>query len=349
MTKPEISLCVMAYNRPKDLVNSIKSYLLQDCNNSEMVIIDDCSPTDPYPYINKLLKKDKRISYHRNKVNLGLTDNFFQALDLCKGKYIVFIGDDDLLIDNTALSEYLYTFKKNNVGLVISKQILFKRFKVDQVMDLNSEKKYEYFQKGLDSLDETWFPTTSIAGYSLKNSSEVKKLRSKSISLYPQFELAGKICINFNTAIINKYLVGVQCHDNQLNPIKYSLNGKNTDILDDLNKVYKRINNIYKIDKKYFFTNKLFFEKVTNFLPLFIPFSSIKNGKIYTLLFCLKVISINTKVLINSVFWISLCLLLIPNKYLIQVLQFIKKKKLDKIYHLDSIKKINIILSKYAF
>jgi glycosyltransferase involved in cell wall biosynthesis len=36
MSKPKISLCVMAYNRPKDLEKTIESYLRQDFKDSEI-------------------------------------------------------------------------------------------------------------------------------------------------------------------------------------------------------------------------------------------------------------------------------------------------------------------------
>ncbi|MCR4938116.1 MAG: glycosyltransferase family 2 protein [Lachnospiraceae bacterium] len=99
-------------NEPIDLKYSIlipayKSVFLSDCLDScldqkrddyEILILDDASPE----HLDDIVRvyDDHRIRYIRNSENIGaihLVDNWNTGLRLCRGRYIICMGDDDML------------------------------------------------------------------------------------------------------------------------------------------------------------------------------------------------------------------------------------------------------------
>lgn len=95
MTNDLVSIIIPTYNRSWGLALAIKSVLAQIHQNYELFIVDDCS-SDDTPEVAKSFK-DKRISYHRQPVNVGMVKNWGEVLRLANGNYIVFLSDDDQL------------------------------------------------------------------------------------------------------------------------------------------------------------------------------------------------------------------------------------------------------------
>lgn len=347
--KPIITLCVLAYNRPRDLENTIKSFLWQDYKNSEMVIIDDMSPINLEPIVSRWRKKDRRIKYFRNNKNLGYCKNFNRALNLCRGKYIIFLGDDDIFLTKSSLKLYIKAFSFKDVALVRSNQILFKNFQIDQATKISDKKEISVFRKGKDALENVWIDTTSVAGFGLSNNKKIREMISTKETLYPQLELAGKISLVHNAAVINKYLIGVQSHEKQLNPIRYKLENKTTDIIDDMISVYFRINQFAdrNLERNYSFSK--YCETVTSSLLLFLPYSSIKNGRLYTSVFILKMLKLNIKLIYNVLFLSALLIYLQPKIAVIKYLSIFKKYNLKNRFSKKEINLINAVLDKYKY
>jgi abequosyltransferase len=114
MTNPLISICIPSYNRTDELKRLLNSI---DCDPSiiEVVICEDFSPSrseiksivDLYSISSKYL-----INYYENDVNLGFDGNLRRLAEHAKGKYILFMGDDDLFLPN-ALDKFIYFLKKH--------------------------------------------------------------------------------------------------------------------------------------------------------------------------------------------------------------------------------------------
>lgn len=88
----------------KDAIASVNE---QTYDNWELVILDDASPEDIKAVVNGFA--DKRIRYYRNEINTGalnVVDNWNKCLELCQGKYVICMGDDDMLLP-CALEEYV--------------------------------------------------------------------------------------------------------------------------------------------------------------------------------------------------------------------------------------------------
>ena len=96
-----ISVCITSYNRPVTLVQTIESVRHQTYKNLEIIIIDDLS-TDPK--VENVLSSyqdiDPRVKYIIPDKKLGLVDNFNVVKRMCKGKYLLYLNDDDWLDEN---------------------------------------------------------------------------------------------------------------------------------------------------------------------------------------------------------------------------------------------------------
>lgn len=93
--KARVSIITATYNRPKLLKRAIKSVLAQSVQDWELIIVDDCSPTDEA----KLLVdgfNDPRIRYIRLEENSG-HDGKPKNIGLKEavGEYVCFLDDDD--------------------------------------------------------------------------------------------------------------------------------------------------------------------------------------------------------------------------------------------------------------
>ena len=73
-TNPLVSVGMPAYNRSEFLVNAIECIVNQTYKNLEIIISDNASTTNEIENIVKrYMKHDKRISYTKQKKNLGAT------------------------------------------------------------------------------------------------------------------------------------------------------------------------------------------------------------------------------------------------------------------------------------
>lgn len=89
-----VSVIIPAYNHEKYISDCINSVINQTYKNLEIFIGDDCSTDNTPKEIKKI--KDKRIKYFFSKKNRGVVETINDLLKKCHGKYIAFIGSDDV-------------------------------------------------------------------------------------------------------------------------------------------------------------------------------------------------------------------------------------------------------------
>lgn len=346
---PSISVCVPTYNRYRDLEKLIISFMLQEYKNSELLILDDLGSDKIKPLVNKYQKKDSRIKYHKNKKNLGFSNNLMQCFNITKCDYIVFMGDDDLFIDTTALNQFIYAFSLKNVGVVKARQILFKNSQINQAYPIAAEDKdIVVYKNGEDTFENLWFESLSISGLAFINDAFVKKSTSLNATLYPQVELMGKVCLKYNSAAINHYLVAVKSHTGQLNCMVYHLEGVKTNMLDDWLNIYKRIKKQDKNNTLNNFTTHRFLQKFTVFMTVFFPYTTLTQGRVETLLISANILRKFTPILLSPIFFISFfASILLPSWVLSSLAEKIKKSQLYGMMNNQEIKRFNKILSLY--
>lgn len=119
---PLVTFVVPSYNYAHLLGQCVNSILVQDYENFEVLIMDNCSP-DNTPEVARSFR-DPRIRYFRNDSNLGAEQNFNEGLKRACGKYVWILSADDLLRSSSALGQCVQVMEQNtDVGFVFCRAI----------------------------------------------------------------------------------------------------------------------------------------------------------------------------------------------------------------------------------
>lgn len=103
-----LTIAIPTYNRCYTLKRALEAIAEQDTDMVEILICDDASRDDTEKIVADIQKKHRLpIRYIKNNVNLGYDKNFLQCFKEAKGKYVLLMGDDDILIDLNHVLEYL--------------------------------------------------------------------------------------------------------------------------------------------------------------------------------------------------------------------------------------------------
>jgi glycosyltransferase involved in cell wall biosynthesis len=104
-----ISIIIATYNRAHLIPDTLDSIINQTFQNFECLIIDDGSTDNTQSIIEHLLNQDNRFKFLKRpkeyKKGLPGCRNF--GLDLCKGDYVIFFDDDDIMHPKNL--EYCYS------------------------------------------------------------------------------------------------------------------------------------------------------------------------------------------------------------------------------------------------
>lgn len=99
MDNPLVSILIITYNQAHFIRETIDSCLSQSYTNLEIVIADDGSSDETQDILSEYQKKHpSKIKLSLSQANRGITENSNLGLRLCTGKYIAFLGGDDLMM-----------------------------------------------------------------------------------------------------------------------------------------------------------------------------------------------------------------------------------------------------------
>jgi glycosyltransferase involved in cell wall biosynthesis len=92
-----VSVGLPVRNAGQRVADVVRSVLAQRHEHLELVISDNASTDDTEEVCRELAAADARIVYHRQPENVGLLNNFVAAINLARGEFFRWIGDDDRL------------------------------------------------------------------------------------------------------------------------------------------------------------------------------------------------------------------------------------------------------------
>ncbi|MCF0051778.1 glycosyltransferase [Dyadobacter sp. LJ53] len=97
-----ISICIPTYSRLEYLKQSVQSCLDQTYQNIEICVSQDPKKDGPDPDIMEWCQEQAQklpfFTYNLNIENLGLAGNWNECVQIASGKYMIIIGDDDILM-----------------------------------------------------------------------------------------------------------------------------------------------------------------------------------------------------------------------------------------------------------
>lgn len=102
-TFPRVSIIIPVYNHALYIEQTLESIAADTYENKEIVLINDGSTDNSHEVITKWIEANQeRIAIiYRNRENRGVSETINELIDLSTGQYIVGLGSDDYLINNT--------------------------------------------------------------------------------------------------------------------------------------------------------------------------------------------------------------------------------------------------------
>lgn len=120
-TSPILSICIPTWNRAKYLRSCLVAIKEQihtiNTSELELFVSDNCSEDNTKEVVNQFIQEGLPITYNRNEANLGAAGNFLKCMQYASGKYILLLGDDDIL-NPDAISFLLELLRGHDYGLV---------------------------------------------------------------------------------------------------------------------------------------------------------------------------------------------------------------------------------------
>lgn len=112
---PLVSVLITTFNRSELLMRAVSRVLAQDFEDFELIIIDDCSSDDTTEVAEAI--DDPRVRYIRNEENVGGTLGDRAHIrrfiyELMRGKYYVYVCDDDYWLPTDLLSRQVAAFEE---------------------------------------------------------------------------------------------------------------------------------------------------------------------------------------------------------------------------------------------
>lgn len=121
MSRPLVSVLCLCFNHEKFVKKAIESVLQQTYENIEILIIDDASTDGSWKQIVQLKQQYPQVIVERNETNLGNCKSFNLLLAKAKGKYVIDLATDDvLMMERVAAQVDFFERQPPTVGVIYS-------------------------------------------------------------------------------------------------------------------------------------------------------------------------------------------------------------------------------------
>lgn len=204
-----VSVFLLSFNRPVLLERALKSILIQDIENMEVIISDDCSEDNFWHRIKSLENLDHRIKIYRNEKNLGCFKNLNHSLDLVQGDWILMFNDDDVMLPGMLKKEVAFVQQNPNVGFVYTDgySVTPNGKKI-----LRSCPTPPVLKAGTEALDHVVFHFNIFATSVLVKKECYEHLGRWTDTVTADWEMWARIAKNYDIGHINEPLIEVHIH-----------------------------------------------------------------------------------------------------------------------------------------
>jgi glycosyltransferase involved in cell wall biosynthesis len=116
--RPAVSIGMPVRDGGATLARAIDCILAQDFTDFELLVSDNASTDSTREICESYARRDSRVRYSRNEVNVGAAANFNRVVDLASGEYFRWAAHDDMCAP-THLSRCLEGFRTGPPGTVL--------------------------------------------------------------------------------------------------------------------------------------------------------------------------------------------------------------------------------------
>lgn len=144
-----VSIAIITYNQKEFLRECIESCLEQDYKNTEIVVADDGSTDGTQDMLREYEKKyPGKFVLRLSGKNQGITKNSNLAHFACSGKYIAWMGGDDLMSPNKITLQVAIMEKYPEIAISYHNLDVFDSTSGELIKKLNSENSYSGYLNG---------------------------------------------------------------------------------------------------------------------------------------------------------------------------------------------------------
>ncbi|MGH7977766.1 MAG: glycosyltransferase [Limisphaerales bacterium] len=215
--RPLVSVILPVKNGGDYLPQQIESILAQTYSNLELFICDDCS-TDKTPQVaQEYMRRDPRVTYVRNEVNLRVSLTFERHCLLCRGDFIAPSDADDVWLPEKIEKQVAYLIAHPGTQMV---------FTDDLIANSDLSAKMGSFQKkignhscggdiSIDVLLERNFVAFHVSCFRRTMIPKLLPMPPQSVLMYDAW--AGLVCsLNAPIGYINECLVLYRQHNSNM-------------------------------------------------------------------------------------------------------------------------------------
>ncbi|MFN8429636.1 MAG: glycosyltransferase family 2 protein [Spirosomataceae bacterium] len=214
-----LSITIPTFNRAEILEKNLHQLFSQISpemlNEVEIIVSDNCSSDNTEEIIIPFKTSNTNFMYIKNHQNLGWGLNFFQCFNLAKGKYIIILSDDDLIMDGK-LEFIIKILKEKEYGVICLRAFGFSENYKDE---FPGERGGIFEFKEFNSFLRKAFPQITLLSSTILNKSIIQNYKTNDINpgnfahLHLILECSSQA--NFN-AYVDDYVIAVQ-RDNSSN------------------------------------------------------------------------------------------------------------------------------------
>lgn len=210
MVQHKVSIILLSFNRPNLLERALKSILIQDVEDMEIMISDDCSEERFWHQIESLENLDRRVKVYRNEKNLGAVGNLNHSLDLAQGDWLLIFNDDDVMLPGMLKKEVAFVQQNPNVGFVYTDgySVLANGKKI-----LRSYSTSPVLKAGIEALDHIVFHFNIFATCVLVKRECYERLGRWTDTVSADWEMWARIAKSYDIGHINEPLIEVYAHE----------------------------------------------------------------------------------------------------------------------------------------
>lgn len=198
----KISICIPSYNRVEQLKRLLNSIDSKRENEIEIIIREDNSPIRSS--IKEVVLDFKSLSkysvkYIENESNFGYDKNLRLTALEASGKWIIFMGDDDVFIKDSLDKFIDFLYENDSIGYVL------RRYRSNHKSGIVEEHRYynsnRFFEAGERSVTELFRRSVFISGFTFKKEYFIDYLNNKfDGTLLFQLYIQSTICYKYPSA-----------------------------------------------------------------------------------------------------------------------------------------------------
>ncbi|MCQ2520967.1 MAG: glycosyltransferase [Lachnospiraceae bacterium] len=207
-----MTICIPSYNRPEELYRLLESIDISSDKSVEVLICEDKAPRrqEVAEKVKQFIgETELRVEYHENEKNLGFDKNLRECITTAKGKWILFMGDDDCFIPGVLDDYYDFLVEHDELHYILRS---YRRFHSDgKVEYYRYYSDNKFFKPGFDTYMALFRKSVFISGFTFRKDIALETLtdRFDGTLLYQLYVLA-EICLNkpaayYNTPITEQY------------------------------------------------------------------------------------------------------------------------------------------------